>query len=928
MRLVGAVAALLRRVRAERGAMALVFVVVAVTSFAVAAGPRLFNRVADDGLRHDVARATAIGRNLQFSTVGRLASGSAADPFARIAARGESLRSGLPASVEALVEKTRFVIDTPRFQVGDPPKFTTYVAFRQQGGLEGLVDVVDGRWPARVEPPEPLPPDAPARFEIALSTAAAATVGAVVGDTFTVTPDPNDGLLQNQFRPVEKPIEIELVGLFEIRDLTDPDWFADRSLADAGIGGTEDAPIAFAVAVFAPAAYRDLLGLGLPSRYRWNLFVDPSRLDAGRLDTLVPDLRRLASTYTTVGSVRTDSISLRSGLLGIIERYRAQRMTTEAALSLAAIGPLVVAAGAVGLIAILVVRRRRRSLSLARGRGASSGQLLAAQLWEGLLVTVPAALLGLVAALAVVDARPSWLSSTGAILVALGATLILILATWPSARRARRDLERDDPPTLRVSPRRLVFEILVVALSLVAAWLLRERGLSGATAAGATRGFDPFLAASPMLVGLAVGLITIRLYPIPIRGLGWLMARRSDLIPVLGLRALGRHPSDGYLPLLILTMTVAIGTLSTVLLASIERSQTEISWLEVGADFRVESTSDRGLDPGIDPRALEGVEAVAAGFIATNAAMSATPRDRSRVILRAVEPAAYDAVVAGSPLAVGLSSTLAASPTGPDAGTRSAPIPAIVSTWRPAGSPPIAADGLFTVSLPGRTLTFRSVGRLDAFPGIGSSAAFIIAPFESVAAGWGGTPLRPSVLLVRGPASLEAPLRAASAGAPDTTVVVSRRERFAEMREAPLVAAVAGGFALAIAVTSAFASLSVVTVVALQAGRRSREIAFLRTLGLTERQVNQLTVVEQGIPLIVALAIGVGLGLGLASLLEPGLDLAAFSRLDAIVDVQADPISIAVVALSIVTVVAVAVAISSRIARRLDVDNALRIGEV
>ena len=46
MRLVSAVAALLRRLRVERGVVATVFAVVAITSFAVAAGPRLFNRVA------------------------------------------------------------------------------------------------------------------------------------------------------------------------------------------------------------------------------------------------------------------------------------------------------------------------------------------------------------------------------------------------------------------------------------------------------------------------------------------------------------------------------------------------------------------------------------------------------------------------------------------------------------------------------------------------------------------------------------------------------------------------------------------------------------------------------------------------------------------------------------------------------------------
>ena len=69
MRLVGAVAALLRRVRAERGTTALVFVLVALTGFVVAAAPRLFDRVSDDGLRFELTRGTAIQRNLEFTTV-------------------------------------------------------------------------------------------------------------------------------------------------------------------------------------------------------------------------------------------------------------------------------------------------------------------------------------------------------------------------------------------------------------------------------------------------------------------------------------------------------------------------------------------------------------------------------------------------------------------------------------------------------------------------------------------------------------------------------------------------------------------------------------------------------------------------------------------------------------------------------------------
>ena len=157
MRLVAAVAALLRRLRAERGMAVLIFVVVAVTSFVVAAGPRLFNHVADDGLRYGVERATAVGRNFQFSTVDRVPADDV-DPFARVVSRGEAIR-GEAARLGRRARSARASTSSSstRFRLADPPNFTTFVTLRQADGLEDQLDLVDGRWPARVIPTEARP---------------------------------------------------------------------------------------------------------------------------------------------------------------------------------------------------------------------------------------------------------------------------------------------------------------------------------------------------------------------------------------------------------------------------------------------------------------------------------------------------------------------------------------------------------------------------------------------------------------------------------------------------------------------------------------------------------------------------------------------------------------------------------------------------
>jgi putative ABC transport system permease protein len=923
VRLVGAVALLLRRLRAERGVSALLFLVVALTSFVVAAGPRLYGRVADEGLRYEVGRGTSIQRNLRFTTTGDIPAGGD-DSLGGIAARGEALLATLPASIRDVVDRTAFEVETPRFGLAGPPLFPTYVTLRQQSGLDGLVDLASGRWPERAAS-TPRSPDAAVVLEVAMSEATAAAIGVVLGDRLTASPD--DATFGfDRFDWPAATIDIVVTGLFTTRDPSDDDWFDDLRLTDATLVRTESITIGYATALFASDAYADVLALGLPNRYRWNLGVDADRLVGGGVDTLAEDLRRVGTQYASAFAARSDGVVLRTGIGDAIARYLAQRATTDTALSLAAIGPLAVAAGAVGLFGILVVRRRRRALALARGRGASTSQLLAAQLWEGLLVTVPAALVGLGLAVVLVDGPATHLSSNGAILVALGATALLLLATWPAASRARRDLERDDPPVMRISPRRLVFETLVVGLSLAAVWLLRERGLAAVDAAGHPAGFDVFLAAAPLLAGVAVGLLLIRLYPVPIRGLGWFAARRRDLIPVLGLRSLGRHPTAGYLPLLILTLTVAIGTLSVVLASSLIGGQNVVSWQDVGADLRVGAPTDGSLDPGFDPLVVEGVEAAAAALVVPDAGLSTAPGKRSSAFLEAIQSTSYDAVVADSPVATSLASSFTGAPTGQDAGTTDHPIPAIVSKWSGPAAPVLEPGDRFALAFRGRTMSFRVVEQRDTFPGISAGSAFVVVPIDSIEQGWRGSPLHPTTWFIRGSATVGQRLGDALAATSGGTVL-SRYELFAGMRDAPLVAAVIGGFALAVGLAVAYSALAVVTVVALEAQRRSREVAFLRTLGMSDRQLGQLTILEQGVPLVAALLIGVAGGLGLAWLIAPGIDLAAFSRSGAVSGLEIDWVVIGAVTLTILAVTAAAVATSSLVARRVDVGPALRIGD-
>jgi len=920
MRLVSAITVVLRRLRAERGTLALVFVLVAVTSGLVAVVPRLFEQVADAGLRDAVSKGTSLQRNLQFTEVDRIRPGDK-DRTSFIRARGDDTFGRLPVSVASLIADRGFVVETPRFGLVGPPNYPTFETLRYQDGVGELVRYDEGRAPAALAAPAP---DAPARIEIAVSRPNANETHLAVGDVVTARLDPNDPLIRPLFpRPVVD-IELAVVGIFDVLDPKAAAWYDDPAFDQPAIGGSDDSPIAFTTALVAPEAYGSIEDLGLPTRYRWRMRVDPARLDASQLGTLVPDLHRLDTTFSTTGT-GARGLVYRSGLLDLIDTYRTERAATEAVLSVAAIGPLSVAAGALGLVALIVIRRRRAALALARGRGASAGQLLAAQLWEGLLVTIPAALVGLEAARIAVPARDDSASAVGAVLVGLAVTTLLVLATWPPARRARPELERDDTPVHRPSIRRLVLEATIVVVALGSAWLLRERGLGAARAGADPTSFDPLLAAAPLLIGVAVALLTLRLYPLPIRVLAWLGAQRRDLVPALGLRSIGRDPASAYLPLLVVTLTVGIGAFSSVLAGTIERGQVAASWDAIGADLRVETTATNGFSDDLDLTAVPGVEASAPMITTSTSRLRDVPGRTTPAPLLAVDPAAYAAVLAGSPAAHVVPPQLFAAPTGPGAGTKQQPIPIVLSRRLPVAWDQVPVGGTFEVGIAERPIWFTVADIVDDLPGQPPGTPFLLAPIDSVRASEAGGGLHPDVLLVRGPASVEAPIRTALGDLP--IQVTSRHALLESMRDAPLVDAVRRGFGVAVIAAAVYAALAIVAVLTLDARRRARELAFLRTLGFTSGQSVSLTFVEHAPPTLVALLVGLGFGLGVAWLLEPGLGLGSFIGPGADVRLQIDWPTIAGIAGLVVIAILLMVLVSSWSARRLDASRALRIGD-
>ncbi|HYY77239.1 MAG TPA: ABC transporter permease [Gaiellaceae bacterium] len=905
---VGTTRVLLKRLRTEAPAVAAVLAVVGLTSFVLAAAPRALGEMADDGLRHAVAEAGALERDVEILRALRVPAGPEGEPFAQVEARGEELES-LLGSVRSVVGERTATVDAPRYSIfaGPPlPGATRHVTLRQTTGALDNVRIVEGRLPGptttrtRVRIVDQTR-DAHA-LEVVLSRTAAGLLAVGTGDRLVLLSDPGDPLIRNVPLAERSPLVLHVTGLWEPRDPGSAFWAAQAPLNEPLVEETPggDHRFVFAYGLFAPEAYGALTEAmrPMPLQYTWRYDAEPEAFDADGLPAVEADLRRLDARYGRF--VRPTDTFVRTTLPAVLDRYRSSRNLATTLLATVELGLLVAALAVVGLLAFLVVERRREAISLARSRGASAGQVLAAQAAEAIVLAAPVAMVAYLLAVLVVDGPASSLSALSvAGLVAATAALLVALAAGPAARAVPLET-REDAASGRPSPRRLVLEGLVVAVSLGGAYLLRRRGLSGEEGAEV----DPYLAAVPVLLALAVGIVALRLYPFPVAALSRLAARRRDLVPALGTRRVARRSAATGVPLLVIVLAVTVAVFAAVEVETIERGQTEVSRARVGSDHRIDA--DGALPAGAAEAVAREADAVAEAWVSEGARVvtgGAGTLGGVTVVALEDEYAAVADTPAGEPL-----------PSREGGG----PIPGVVSGG-PVQGAPIVLGRPFTVEVQGQRVELVAVERRERLAGMPAGAPVVAVPLDALRAALGERIVQSNRLYVRGGAADA--LREAVPGA----TVLSSREVYRSLGASPLAAGTMDGFRAGAVLGGMLAALTVVLAAALTARARARDVAYLRALGLSSRQALGLVALELGPPAVVALALGIALGLAVPHLIAPGIDLTAFTGVEPMI--TADLTAVALFAGAFLAVLALAVTAAGASARRAELGRALRAEE-
>ncbi len=392
----------------------------------------------------------------------------------------------------------------------------------------------------------------------------------------------------------QEPFPVRVRGFWQAKDPKERFWFGnpDSTLREVLLVRRQD--------------YITHVQPLVPARSRfvaWHIILDESKVLPSRARDYVAGFKRgLAIINKYLPDARLDVSPL-----GPLEQF-VRRQTTLTTLLL---GFNVPAFGFLLYFLILtsaiIARWQRRETAILVSRGMSrSGVLGLTLLEEGLLFLVGyplgvgfgmllARLMGYTVSFLsfTTDRSPLPVSLHGInitlTLVALGVALLARL--WPTVQAARQSVveqEREHARPVR-GPfwYRYYLDLLLVPPTAYAYRQLADRGTLALLVQDRPEDLyrDPLLILVPALFVLTAALLTMRLFPLFMRALDRLASIAPWVTPHLALRELGRQHQNYINPLLLVIVSLALGTYTLSMAASLDQWLIDRMYYRVGADL-------------------------------------------------------------------------------------------------------------------------------------------------------------------------------------------------------------------------------------------------------------------------------------------------------------------------------------------------------
>ncbi|MFF2452040.1 FtsX-like permease family protein, partial [Isoptericola sp. NPDC058082] len=308
------------------------------------------------------------------------------------------LRDGLPQPLRDVLGEPSFAVssrETRTEQVPGSGIEVPQVVMRASARMSEDLRLVEGEWPVATPVRTTFNgPEGDEPVQVVLSRPAARTLGWELGGTYAVD--------------VWKFPPLRVVGLTEPVDPDASTWYHQPFGRDAQLSVTPNgATIATAAVYVDPAMIGSLAFREVQTELWYPVAVEGIRSDD--VAALAAQVRGL--THETLEVLPDDPVTLqaRTALSDVLDELMSERVTTDALLAVLVVGPLGALGAVVVLAARLVVERRRSALAVLLARGATGTRLRLLTATEGLAVSLPAAVVGVLLGLLV---RPGAVTGT------------------------------------------------------------------------------------------------------------------------------------------------------------------------------------------------------------------------------------------------------------------------------------------------------------------------------------------------------------------------------------------------------------------------------------------------------------------------------------------------------------------------------------
>ncbi len=505
-----------------------------------------------------------------------------------------------------LETSTFFYTGDARFDLEQDARPRGRIQFMSRLFDEDRSTLLDGRWPSEPTRVSGQP------LEVAIEKQGADMVDIALGEVLSVHPATG--------RTEEKTIDVRVVGIFERLEPEDDFWYGRHHNFSNHNGDwptvpmfTTEAGILQQVATRYP---------GLYSNVTWMYDLDRQGFSFDEVEEIQRSIRLMRRDVVSL--LENSTVSLK--LDRVLDKYSEQLVLSRIPLYLMVFLVVGILAYYLALVSALTIRSRSAEIAMLKSRGATTPQVGLMVFVEGLLLAVPAVVVGTLLAAPVAGILGSLffdvqrdgilivLSSRAFLLGAAGALLSVVVLTLSTLVAARQGIvefrQAGARPARAPLLHRYYLDFLLLALIGLIWWQIQSRSSFLLRPVG--RGeleIDFTLLLGPVLGLLALGLIVLRFFPLAVALLARLIEPIGPVWLVQGMRRVGRDPIAPGSLVVLLMLATALGVIGSAFGSTLERSQEDRARYLVGADARIQHTGNRQpvATLGLDDREFQEI---------------------------------------------------------------------------------------------------------------------------------------------------------------------------------------------------------------------------------------------------------------------------------------------------------------------------------